>query len=788
MDFNPKILVLILKNLIGKLSGFWFFKLVKTLIFFGITIFFLTLLTNYFFPISTKLSYSRLVYDRDSVLVHAYLTADDKWRFETNLEDLPPEYLRSLLAKEDRFFYYHIGVNPLAVFRAVIQNIARQKRVSGASTITIQVIRLLEPRSRTWGNKIIEGFRAWQLETMLSKNEILKLYINLVSFGSNIEGVRAATFFYFQKLPQNLSAAQWALFTIIPNQPNSLRPGKNHHRIKQARNFWLKHYHQQGIVKEKDFTNALHEPVEITRVKHPALAPHLSRYLTQKNDNQTIIHATIQLKEQQKAEQIIQNYKRRISPAIKNVAACVMNNRTHEVSAYVGSHAFFEAATHGQVDGVRAYRSPGSTLKPFLYALAVEEGLITPQKKLLDLPFEDLGYQPENFDGSVSGWVTTTEALARSLNLPAVRLLVTYGQNRFVEKLGEWGFRKIAKRKKELGLSVILGGCEVSLVELVTAYSAFANQGYLYPLSWTMPAPIQKPQAVVSPGAAWIISEMLSTADRPDLPIQFGAKTLPKIAWKTGTSYGRRDAWAIGFTPEITIGVWLGNFTGDGIPDLQGNQLATPLLFDLMIAFSNQSYTAWFPRLASVVARDVCALSGEPAGSNCTQHRKSWMLEHAFPTNYCQHEQIFRISLNKKIRFCNACCPNDGFLWDTITVLPPELNSWMTSQGLSIPVIPIHNPQCSNILTEEPPKIISPSDQSTYTTLFQKDIQIKVAASPKVTTGSYYWYLDNVLIRQAASHESFFISPPAGTHSLTCQDELGNATTIQFSVVSPTVH
>lgn len=779
---DAKNLFILTKNLIATLSGFWLFKPIKFLLLLAILGGLLTLILNYFFPVTYVLPYSRLVYDQDSVLLHAYLASDDKWRFETNLNDLSPEYLKALLTKEDNFYYYHLGVNPLAVFRAAFHNVLRQKRISGASTITMQVVRLLEPRERTWKNKIIEMVRAWQLETILSKTEILKLYINLIPFGGNIEGIRAASFFYFQKHPKNLSVAQWSLFTVIPNQPNSLRLGKNNQRIKQARDFWMRYYHQKGYILKADLINALEEPIESSAIKRPTFAPHIARFLTQKNTNQSIIYSTIQLKEQQKVEQIVSNYKRRISPLIQNIAVCVLNNQTHKITAYVGSHSFFDQNTQGQVDGVRAYRSPGSTLKPFLYSLAIDEGLITPQKKLLDLPFEYLGYQPENFDGNVSGWVTVSEALSRSLNLPAIRLLVSYGQNRFIEKLSDWKFSKIAKRKKDLGLSIILGGCEVSLLELVTAYSTFANQGYYYPVIFTSSDSLEKPKQIISSGAAWIIAEILSDADRPDLPIQFGAKTLPRIAWKTGTSYGRKDAWAVGFTPQMTVGVWLGNFTGEGIADLQGNRTATPLLFDLLIALSQQTSGGWFIKPDAVISQKVCALSGESISNKCKSFKTTWMLDNAISTSICQYEQIFRVSTNRQIRYCNACCPTQNFIWDTITTYPPELNSWLLSQNLTIPKIPIHNPLCGNIVTESPPKIVSPADRTVYTALFQETIQLKVAAAPKSTANTYFWYLNNLFIRQAASHEEFFISPPVGSNTLTCQDELGNTTTVQFEV------
>ena len=395
----------------------------------GLTSLLLTaFLLDWVFPLPPAPRYSPIVLAADGSVLHAFLNPTQKWRMKTELAEITPALQQAIINKEDRYFRYHFGVNLVAIAQAAGRNMFRQGRTTGASTITMQVARLLEPKERTFGNKLKEMLRAMQLEAHYSKAEILQLYLNLVPYGSNIEGVKSAALLYFQQPPDYLSLAQTVTLAIIPNQPRVLVLGKNNDRILVERNRWLRQFQQQHLFPNQDIEDAINEPLDVQRHAAPTLAPHLARRLVTKFPSQPIIHSTLRRAPQAKAEDLTKNYVRRLHElGISQAAVLVVNNRTRAVEAYVGSADFQDAASSGQVDGVRAIRSPGSTLKPFLYALAVDRGIVTPKLKLPDVPTNFSGFRPENFDKSCAGEVTVERALTYSLNIPAVRVLAEVG-------------------------------------------------------------------------------------------------------------------------------------------------------------------------------------------------------------------------------------------------------------------------------------------------------------------------------------------------------------------------
>ena len=552
--------------------------------FFG-ALFFLCAL-NFLFPLPPTPRYSPIVLAADGSVLHAFLNPTQKWRMKTELAEITPTLQQAIINKEDRYFRYHFGVNPVAIMQAAGRNIFGKGRTTGASTITMQVARLLEPKERTFGNKLLEMLRAVQLEAHYSKAEILQLYLNLVPYGGNIEGVKSAALLYFQQPPDYLSLAQTVTLAIIPNQPRALVLGKNNDRILAERNRWLRQFQKQHLFPNQDIEDALNEPLDAQRHAAPTLAPHLARRLVSQFPNRPILHSTLRRGPQAKAEELTKNYVRRLRElGITQAAVLVVHNRTRAVEAYVGSADFRDAAGSGQVDGVRAVRSPGSTLKPFLYALAVDRGILTPKLKLPDVPTNFSGFRPENFDKSCAGEVTVERALTYSLNIPAVRVLAEVGVPAFTDKLRAAGFKSVAKAAPRLGLSTILGGCGATLEELTGLYAALADGGNYQPLGITAsseknpstlhPSPSK---LLFSPAAAFLITDILAQRTRPDLPMGYqNSRHLPKIAWKTGTSYGRRDAWSIGYNADYTIGVWVGNFSGQGSPALTGADVASSL-------------------------------------------------------------------------------------------------------------------------------------------------------------------------------------------------------------------
>ncbi|WP_216690086.1 transglycosylase domain-containing protein [Hymenobacter siberiensis] len=371
----------------------------------------------------------------------------------------------------------------MAILQAAGRNIFKSGRTTGASTITTQVARLLEPKERTFGNKLLKMLRATQLEAHYSKAEILQLYLNLVPYGGNIEDVKSAALLYFQQPPDYLSLAQTVTLAIIPNQPRVLVLGKNNDRILADRNRWPRQLRQQHLFPNQDIEDAINEPLDAQRRTAPTLTPHLARRLVTQFPGRPIIHSMLRRNPQAKAEDLTKNYVRRLRElGISQAAVVVVSNRTRAVEAYVGSADFADAASSGQVDGVRAIRSPGSTLKPFLYALALDRGIVTPKLKLPDVPTNFSGFRPENFDKSYAGEVTVERALTYSLNIPAVRVLFEVGVPVFMDKLRAAGFKSVARAAPQLGLSTILGGCGATLEELTGLYAALADGGRYAPL------------------------------------------------------------------------------------------------------------------------------------------------------------------------------------------------------------------------------------------------------------------------------------------------------------------
>ena len=415
------------------------------------------------FPPKANIAYSTLVTAADGTTLHAFLNRNDKWRMYATLDEITPRLRSAILQKEDRWFYWHPGLNPVSMVRAAGRNLLSGKRTSGASTITMQVVRLLEPRPRTYSSKLIEVARALQLEIHLSKAEILQLYLNLIPYGGNVEGIKSASLIFFGKPPQLLSLAEITTLAIIPNRPSSLRLGDNNPAIVQARNGWLRRFARSGTFEVKAVADALNEPLEAYRRPAPNQAPHLSLRLRTKQPNEPIIKSKLQPTVQSATERLVRQHVDRIrAQNIHNAAVLVINNQTGAVEAYVGSADFGNAFDGGQVDGVRAVRSPGSALKPLLYALAFDRGLITPKAKLNDVPTNfgtgtgSGSYEPDNYDKQFNGPVTAEFALANSLNIPAVKLLRDISTPAFVGTLRQAGFRTIQKQADDLGLSMIL--------------------------------------------------------------------------------------------------------------------------------------------------------------------------------------------------------------------------------------------------------------------------------------------------------------------------------------------
>lgn len=747
-----------------------------------LVVFVLFLLLNLLFPLPDQITYSTQITDRHGKVIHAYLTADEKWRLKTSLSEISPLLRKTIIAKEDQYFYQHPGVNPLAVMRALFNNLSSGQRTSGASTITMQVARALERRPRTWGSKLVEMFRAFQLEWKYSKDEILQLYLNLVPYGGNIEGVKAAALLYFEKAPDHLSLAEITALSIIPNRPSSLVIGRNNDLILNERNRWLENFKREGLFTEKEIADALHEPLDAYRHRMPRLAPHLSQKL--RNSSHDLVQSTIDLNLQFKTEKLVADYIRMQKlRGIQNAAVIVVDNETRQVLAYVGSASFYDSTDAGQVNGAKAIRQPGSTLKPLLYGLCFDQGLLTPHTIMTDVPVHYQGYAPENYDRQFNGNVTVEYALEHSLNIPAVKGLNKLGTEKMIETLADAGFRQIEKDRRKLGLSMVLGGCGATLEELTGLYAALANQGAYRPPAFLLQDSSRTSRRLLSPESSYMLHEILSKVNRPDFPLNWTAtERMPKIAWKTGTSYGRRDAWSIGYNRKYTIGVWAGNFSGIGSPDLSGAQIATPLLFRLFNTIDYDSDEFWFEKPEHCELRQVCSASGLVPGPYCENLISDYFIPLLSSTQPCQHRKEIMVSADGRFSYCTTCAPAAGYMKALYTVVEPDMQAWLSEHQQPFEKIPPHNPDCQRIFKGSAPIIQSPQSGNEYLISRSAPEPLMLQARTANDVTRLYWYINDEFYKSTAPGEKQFFVPKAGRVKISCTDDKGRNRDIYIRV------
>ena len=782
------------------------------------TIILLFVILDFFFPLPDKIEFSKEIHAKDGTLLTAYLTKDDKWRMRTELNKVSPDLIKAVVEKEDSWFYWHFGINPVSVVRAAYQNIFSGEIESGASTITMQVARLLEPKKRTYVNKFIEMFRALQLEIKFSKPEILELYLSLLPFGGNIEGVKSASYIYFNRPPDKLSLAQSITFAVIPNDPNALRldriqkanydnvipenkatresnnyfslsdPGQagmtvdQSSRIIKKRNYWIKKFKNENIFSKTDLNDALDEPIENNRYAIPSLAPQFSQYVKDYFDS-NIINTTLDLSKQQIAETILlRQVKKVFYKGITNGAVLVINNKNSSVVAYCGSADFYDDGSFGQVNGVTATRSPGSTLKAALYAFAFDEGNLTPQMKIEDIPTDFHGYQPENYDLKFYGNVSAEFALVNSLNIPAVKLLERIGLNNFTNFLSSFGFNQIQKQKKYLGLSMILGGCGTNLQELTRLFSSFARKGKLYPLKFISIETQSAGEQIFSEASSYLIAQILSGINRSDIVNLSNYTKLPKFAWKTGTSYGKRDAWTIGFNPNYTIGVWMGNFNGVGSPNLSGAEVAVPVLFDLFNAIDYNSDEKWFDVPEELYTSKVCAESGLMPTQYCKNVVTDFAIKNRSTNDVCDiHKPIF-VNNDETIQYCTSCLPNSNYKKVVYPVYSSELTIWLSQNQRDFHSPPQHNLNCTATFAEGGPKILSPSEDYEYYLEKNSGQEILFLAASDSRVKTQYWYVNDKFYKKCKPGDKVFFKPEVKKLKITCLDDKGRDGSIKVTV------
>jgi penicillin-binding protein 1C len=525
-------------------------------------------------PLGRDLEYSQVVLDREGRLLRAYSTREGRWRLPADVEDVDPRFLKLLFAYEDKRFHHHFGVDPIAMTRAAFQLVTHGEIVSGGSTLTMQVARLLEPRlRRSLSAKLRQMTRAMQLELALDKEQILSLYLTLAPYGGNLEGIRAASLAYFGKEPRRLTLAEAALLVALPQSPETRRPDRHPHAAREARDRVLDREMEAGVVTGEDVARAKAQPVPHERKQMPMHAPHSADQIVSADPGRREHRLTLEAPLQRRLQALARERAQALGPDV-SVAILAVDVATGEVRARVGSADYFDVRRDGQVDMTGALRSPGSTLKPFIYGLGFEDGLIHPDTLIDDRPARFGDYVPENFDMTFQGMVTVRRALQFSLNVPAIAVLNRVGVNRLSARLTQAGAALVLPTGEAPGLAMGLGGVGISLSDLTMLFTGLARLGSAVPLVERAGQGHAVPRRLLDPVAAWYVGNVLLGAPPPDNAPR------GRIAFKTGTSYGYRDAWAVGFDGEMAVGVWVGRPDGAPVPGLIGRTAAAPVLFD----------------------------------------------------------------------------------------------------------------------------------------------------------------------------------------------------------------
>jgi penicillin-binding protein 1C len=554
---------------------------------------------------------------------------------------------KAVVAVEDRRFWHHPGVDPFALARAIGQNLAGRRVISGASTLTTQVIRLIHPRRRTLWAKGVELFRALQLERLLGKQAILEQYLNRAPFGANLVGVESASHRYFGKEPGDLSLAEAALLAGMPQSPTRFRPDRFPDRARKRQGYVLDRMVALGMITPGQRAEASAQPIVLRRDAYPFKAPHFCELVLGSRESprgETVIRTTLDPGLQRLAEDTLGRHAAVLrGEGVFGGAVVIIEVRTGAVRALVGSPDYGDASHAGQVNGAVCPRSAGSTLKPFAYALAMDQGRLTPETVLADIPRTFRDFVPSNFDGQFNGLVTARAALGRSLNIPALTLVEEIGEEEFLLLLRRLGLSSLDKPVSRYGLGLALGNGSVRLLDLANAYACLARGGEWRPYSVLEDRQAGDGIRLFSPQACWLMADMLSGDERVAMVAGHRAEVrLPRLAWKTGTSSGFRDAWVVGYNPETVVAVWVGNPDGRPVPALVGAKAAAPVMWDLVRAIYRDNGGPWFTQPGGVVTRRVCAVTGRPMGPNCSAAVEDWAIQGVSDARPCAVHQVKR--------------------------------------------------------------------------------------------------------------------------------------------------
>ena len=648
-----------------------------------------------------------IVLARDGSPLRAYPDAEGVWRYPVQLADVSPHYLDALLGYEDRWFFQHRGINPLALLRAALQAAHSGQIVSGGSTLTMQVARILEPHPRTLTGKARQMLRALQLEWRLDKDEILSLYLDHAPFGGTIAGVEAASWAYLGKPAARLSRAEAALLAVLPQAPSRLRPDRHPERARAARDKVLRRMASLGVWSDAEVAEALQEPVVARSLQPPQRAPLAAERLRREHPGARRIASTLDAALQARIEERVADWTRRLPPGT-SAGVLVADTRTLEVLAYVGSARFADAGSHGHIDMIRARRSPGSTLKPFIVGLALDAGLVHSESLLVDAPQSFDGYRPGNFDQRFRGPVSVSAALQASLNVPMVALLDALGPESFATRLAHAGLPLRLPRGARPHLAMALGASEARLDDLVGAYAALHRDGVAARPRLHPDAPLRE-RRLLSPGAAWIVARMLEDAPQEgEAGGRFDGSGRVRAAWKTGTSYGFRDAWAIGGTRRYTVGVWVGRPDGTPLPGQYGAITALPLLLETIDSLPRTPGDADpLPRPGTVEQADACWPLGLAAADTpqalCQQRLRAWRLDGVMPPTLAERDarlwssgrERFQVDVETGLRLSADCTQPHPAREAEIARWPALLSPWLPAAWRQASQLPPLAPDCA---------------------------------------------------------------------------------------------
>jgi len=745
---------------------------------------------------------STIVEARDGSLLGARIAGDGQWRFPST-DTIPEKFEKALLTFEDRYFYFHPGINPVSIFRALSDNIKAGEIVSGGSTITMQVARLSRGnRPRTYGEKLVEVLGALKLELFRSKRSILKMYTANAPFGGNNVGLDAASWRYSGKPSSEMTWAEAAALAILPNSPALVYPGRNQEILKSRRDDLLRRLYKRDFFDSLTLVLSLDEPLPGEPKPLPARAPHLTDMFYLRNRGERI-RTTIDPLLQERVTEIINSHQKQLAGNfIYNSAALIVSVESGEVLAYAGNSSTGDVKDHGgDVDIIQSPRSTGSILKPLLYAAMQQSGEILPNTLIPDIPTRFPGFTPQNFDQSFSGAVTAGSALSQSLNIPAVRLLQMESPERFLELLHKTGFTTFSKPADHYGLSLILGGGETTLWELTGVYASlsrvlkrfnrdkkYAQGDYNPPLlvkDLIIPGETVEDKAPqLSAASIWLTYEALQKVNRPETETGWQYfDSAPEIAWKTGTSFGFRDAWAVGTTPEYVIGVWAGNADGEGRPGLTGITAAAPILFDLV---NIMKPGGWFaPPHEEMTTVKVCSSSGYRAGPDCPDTREESVCLNGLRSEMCPYHRMVHLDRTGRYQVTADCTPASEIINEPWFVLPPAVEYFYRQKHPGYRPLPPYAPGCGNeagvqvmefIYPTQGIKIFIPRDHTGELTRIIPEV---VHRDP---SAKIFWHLDKNFLGTTKSIHQIEILASPGDHVITVVDEEGNRVKCGFSI------